>query len=127
MRRLSFLFFACLLICLQDGFSQIVKPWPIPSYNIPVNGTAFFQESSSQTENNLNRGRRKIHVQVLSQKTLDTLSCQATVHVYSLDGLDILGPYTVTCGSTLEVEIDEREWGALVESTYEIHVSVWIE
>ena len=61
------------------------------------------------------------------EKNLDTLSNMATVWIYSIDGLDILGPYYVTCGNTLEVEIDDREWGALVESDMDINVSVWID
>jgi len=38
----------------------------------------------------------------------------------------VLGPYTVYAGETLDVEIDEREWGVLVQTTYEIQVDVWI-
>jgi len=66
-------------------------------------------------------------VQIICQKNLDTLSNMATVWIYSLDGLDILGPYYLACGNTLEVEIDDREWGALVESDMDINVSVWID
>jgi len=41
--------------------------------------------------------------------------------------VDTLGPYLVQCGETLTVEIDEREWGVLVETGSETLVDVWIE
>jgi hypothetical protein len=126
MKRTCFVIMFFLLIIVQAGFSQTIKPYPIPSYNIQVNGMAVFQESAV-SENDSPLGRRKIHVQIICQKNLDTLSNMATVWIYSLDGLDILGPYYLACGNTLEVEIDDREWGALVESDMDINVSVWID
>lgn len=59
--------------------------------------------------------------------SVGTKSCTATVWVYSLDQTTVLGPYTVTCGQTLSVPIDERQWGVLVESEEEVIVDVWIE
>ena len=126
MKRTCFVIMFFLLIFVQAGFSQTIKPYPIPSYDIQVNGMAVFQEPAV-SEDDSPLGRRKIHVQVICQKNLDTLSNMATVWIYSIDGLDILGPYYVTCGNTLEVEIDDREWGALVESDMDINVSVWID
>jgi len=54
-------------------------------------------------------------------------SCQATVWIYSLDEQDILGPYNVSCEELLSVEIDERDWGVVVQSEYHVYVDVWIE
>lgn len=59
--------------------------------------------------------------------SVGTKNCTATVWVYSLDQTTVLGPYTVTCGQTLSVPIDERQWGVLVESEEEVIVDVWIE
>ena len=67
-----------------------------------------------------------MQIQVTSQKTPDTTTCQATVWVYSLDHTTVLGPYTVLCGETLTVDIDDRDWGTLVESDVPVVVSVWI-
>jgi hypothetical protein len=38
-----------------------------------------------------------------------------------------MGPHTLCEGQTLSVEIDENEWGVLVESEAHLVVDVWIE
>ena len=53
---------------------------------------------------------------------------EATVKVYSLDGMDELGPYIVQEGITLTVDIDNREWSVLViEKTPGSEVSWQVE
>jgi len=38
----------------------------------------------------------------------------------------VLGPSTVYAGETLDVPIDERDWGVIVQTSYEIQVDVWV-
>ncbi|RLD83955.1 MAG: hypothetical protein DRJ10_02475 [Bacteroidetes bacterium] len=51
---------------------------------------------------------RKVHIEVDTNEPNSTASAQ--INVYSLDGNDVLGPYTVNQGDELIVTIDEREW-----------------
>jgi hypothetical protein len=60
-------------------------------------------------------------------KVKGSSSSVATVWVYSLDLQDIIGPYTVYGGETIYVDIDEREWGVIVQSEDHVEVDVWIE
>ena len=115
----------CVLFCLHGTFAQTIRPWPIPSFNIPVFGRALFQENVHPSKDNT-EGRRKLHIEVSSQKTPDTLTNPVTVWIYSLDHTTILGPYSVNYGMTLTVDIDDREWGVIVESSETVVVSVWI-
>ena len=122
---------AILSVLLILGFitmrAQSVKPFPIPSYNVPVDDNyARFQENVQPNYPDASLEKRDVHVIIISRNP-ETPSCQATVWIYSLDGLDVLGPYTVMCGGTLVVPVDGRQWGVLVESASEIEVDVWIE
>jgi hypothetical protein len=100
---------------------------PIPSLNIPVNVRANFQELKNginyQMKND--RGRRILHVD--AQHGSSILANCGQVWVYSLDGLDVIGPFPLCAGGSLSVEIDNRDWGALVESDAHLVVDVWIE
>lgn len=52
----------------------------------------------------------------------------AKIIIYSIDGLDELGPFPVIEGGLLKVDIDEREWSVrVVEQTEGSEVSWWIE
>lgn len=107
--------------------AQFSNPYPIPSFNIPVDsGYARFQENIHPINADAPLGKRDAHV-IITSRGPETSGCQAQVWLYSLDGLDILGPYTVMCGETLTVEIDERAWGVLVQTEYDVLVDVWIE
>ena len=68
---------------------------------------------------------RKVHVIVDDIQPSTTAS--AEINIYSLDGIDVLGPYTLTEGEELVVEIDEREWGIdELSSTQNANISYWI-
>jgi hypothetical protein len=125
MKKATIVIIICILYGLQGVFAQTFRPWPIPSFNTPVIGKALFQENKHSYPDNT-EGKRRIHIKVLSQKSPYTIAGSATVWVYSLDQTTVLGPYTVTIGETLTVDIDDREWGVLVESGQEVVVSVWI-
>ncbi len=101
------------------GFQQAFAQFPIPSYDQSVKSRANFQESQSY------RGRRNMNVKVKCVGITSSATCQATVWIYSLDGQTVFGPYTVNGGETLTVEIDDREWGVLVQTNDEITVDIW--
>lgn len=103
----------------------VLGQYPIPSFEVSIHGKATFSEQKS---NNCDSplAKRTLHVHVSCVSSL-LENCSATVWVYSLDGHDTYGPYTVNGGETIAVEIDEREWGAYVESDYAITVDVWID
>lgn len=107
----------------QSSFGQVIPTYPIPSYGVQVSGYANFREGY---HNPAKSTREKMTANVVVT-SVGTKSCTATVWVYSLDQTTVLGPYTVTCGQTLSVPIDERQWGVLVESEEEVIVDVWIE
>lgn len=106
----------------QFSSAQVIPTYPIPSYGVHVTGYANFREGYHNTSKST-REKMTANVVVTS---VGTKSCTATVWVYSLDQTTVLGPYTVTCGQTLSVPIDERQWGVLVESEEEVIVDVWI-
>jgi hypothetical protein len=122
-----------LLFGLQKAFCQ----YPIPSYNVPVISKATFQESKVSTGGsslNNNNGpvsapmaKREMDVKVNCSGSSSGGSCQATVWVYSLDGLTVLGPYVVYGGDILSVTIHDRDWGVLVTTEDDQTVDVWIE
>lgn len=99
---------------------------PIPSYNVLVHQYANFQEQGkSFGSQRLTRGKRKmvIHSTCGGTKT----GCTCNVWVYSLDGLTTLGPFTLIGDDRVYVDIDEREWGVVVESSDKVCIDVWIE
>jgi len=122
-RSFSFAIFLIILLSGFNSFTQNIPVYPIPSYNVAVNGYANFK-NNLQSQRNPVRAKQELNIQIRSSS--GTHNCTATVWVYSLDQTTVLGPYTVTCGQTLSVPIDERQWGVLVESEEEVIVDVWI-
>lgn len=115
------------VICLPSAKSQNLPTYPIPSYNIPIDGAANFRNTltiKDTCKNNKEKRDAYIH---LKSALIGNPDCRATVWLYTLDQSTILGPYGVACGSTLMVPIDEREWGIIVQSDSEVIVDVWIE
>ena len=107
-----------------NGIAQGVPVYPIPSYNVLVDGNATFREDVHKPGFDKSKQKRWMHIRVKPKG--GTQLCQATVWVYTLDQSTVLGPFTVNCGETLVVEIDDREWGVLAESEEEIITDVWI-
>lgn len=107
--------------------SQTGPNYPIPSYNVPIDsGCAHFYERGITFSGDLTREKRNAIV-TIEKRTPGLSDCRSLVWIYSLDELDILGPYVVLCCETLTVEIDERDWGVLVETDSDVLVDVWIE
>lgn len=105
------------------GQHQDIPVYPIPSYNVCVYGLAEFSNQLKTPCENTD-GKRQVHVH-LDPVSSGYPDCEATVWVYSLDEITVLGPFTVDCGQTLDVEIDERDWGVLVNSEEKLIVDVW--
>jgi hypothetical protein len=122
MKRTIFIFI------LFGAFSMLLKAqYPIPSFNVPVYPKATFEEHSEPVP---------ACDQVLEKRDIvirstcgfaSAVECTATVYVYSLDGQNVLGPFTVHCNETLVVGIDSREWGVLIETNCEMTIDVWTE
>lgn len=122
-KSFSFAIFLVFLLSCYNSYAQNIPVYPIPSYNVSVNGYANFKNNLQSLKNPV-RAKQELDIQIRSGS--GTHNCTATVWVYSLDQTTVLGPYTVTCGQTLSVPIDERQWGVLVESEEEVIVDVWI-
>lgn len=115
------IFFITVLFLMFPLYSQNYPVYAIPSFGIPVSGVALFKDATSTAPLPV-KGKRSVNVSVRG-----TPSAQASVIIYTLDGSYSLGPYLVQTGQTLTVEIDEREWGVMVNSEENVLVSVWIE
>jgi hypothetical protein len=120
-----FLLFTVSLSGLTGSFAQQLPSYPIPSYNVTIDSLANFSELTNSATSQVCEAKREINVQV--KPKAGTGLCSATIWIYSLDQSTVLGPYSVSCGSTLTIEIDDREWGVLVESDDDVIVDVWIE
>jgi hypothetical protein len=123
MKTICFILCFIVFISINPLSGQVVKIYPIPSYNVLVESSAIFQEMLPSN----NKAKREIKVHIFPSHKSDSIPCFAEVTIYSLDHQTVLGPYTVNCGETLSVEIDEREWGVAVTSYNPVDVSVWID
>lgn len=121
----NLIFFAILTLTTLTGWSQSLKPYPIPSFGATVNGWALFSENGANA-GGPSKAKKDGYVKVYTSRP-EVQNCGATIYWYSIDGLNILGPFEVSCGETLSTPIDEREWGVLVITEDEIMVDVWIE
>jgi hypothetical protein len=101
--------------------------YPIPSYNIEVNGYANFTQSTLNQAQLRVQPMEKVEMNVIIKSSSGSTDCQATVWVYSLDNNTVLGPFTVSCDQLLQVSIDTSEsWGVLVDTDEDLLVSVWV-
>jgi hypothetical protein len=118
------LFISMILVCFfgNRGNGQSIKTYPIPSFNVVLTGMANFREQLQKGDHGLTEGKK-----TMSVTSSGISQGSAQVWIYSLDGLTILGPYTLNPGETIMVEIDDRAWGVLCESAGEVILSVWIE
>lgn len=123
MKTILFLSILLFLIDVPDAKSQ----YPIPSYDIPVNYRANFQEvNNGVSQIHDSRERRKVIVRTVCGST-GISSCTALVWVYRIDGQAIYGPFIVNPGTDLIVDVDDGLWGVYIESDGPIIVDVLIE
>jgi len=105
--------------------------YAIPAYDVPVTQNTTFQEPVSifKEKPGSDRERRTAHCDVETQTPPNSPNAViAIVQFFSLDGQDVYGPYNVYENETLNVEIDDREWGMNVIQVMEnSEMSVWTE
>lgn len=126
-------YIAYILVVLFIGFcapkAKAQIQYPIPSFDVElIQVNTSFEETSGLS--NLSKPGSREERQLLVQASDDNpaQNSWAVVIIYSLDGQDQLGPYTVYEGATLSVAIDERQWGVKVMDFLPgCIVSVWIE
>ena len=125
MKKLLFIIILGIYAGMIAGFSQGITIYPIPSSGVEVNGFANFQETGTGMSLLNPQGKRAINVMVTTSYP-GHQKVQATVWFYSLDSLEMMGPYTTMENDILSESIDFKAWGALIESDDDVLVSVWI-
>ena len=126
MKKSTILLFMFIALFGIEAKPQNIPLYPIPSYNVDVNGFANFQENTQSQAIVQPADKRVLDVQVKSVSGSN--DCQATIWVYTLDNSILLGPYTVYCNQPYQVAIDPSElWGVLVDMDEDLLVSVWID
>jgi hypothetical protein len=108
---------------IKPSNAQNIPTYPIPSYNVDVNGYANFREGTTTQTLDSPEEKRVVNIEV--RVPTSNQDCQATVWIYTLDYTTVLGPYTVNCNEPLSVTIDDRKWGVLVETNETLSFSVW--
>jgi hypothetical protein len=127
MKKITGLALFIFILSCTDAKSQGGPVYPIPSYNIEVNGYANFTQSTLNQAQLRVQPMEKVEMNVIIKSSSGSTDCQATVWVYSLDNNTVLGPFTVSCDQLLQVSIDTSEsWGVLVDTDEDLLVSVWV-
>lgn len=108
----------------HNAYSQSPVSYPIPSYDVLINGRAIFQESYGIAGNNTD-GKKTISVISAAYNTIAPKSI--TVYVYSLDGLSCLGPFSFSVGQSFYIEVDNRNWGVQIQTIDLVEISVFID
>jgi len=116
-----------LLLTAVFFFAQIayvLAYMPIPAYKVPVGHHQNFVEKPGGKKGDHDpKAKRDMHVQSSVTSGKPTL---AIIWVYSLDGQDILGPFYLLSGQSIDVPIDARDWGVYVQSDDHVIISVWV-
>ena len=118
--------YVLILFVLAAFINPAKAQYPIPSYEVTVNGQATFEENDQIILPPASTDRTR---QLIVHSTVAHLIASApiiSVWLYSLDGQTKRGPYTLDMNYT-EFEIDERPWGVLTVTTQEVLFDVWIE
>lgn len=99
--------------------------YPIPSYDVTIIGKAVFLEriqSCPEAQKMIN-----VRKQCVGFTTIpEDVEPPTRIYIFSKDGINILGPYYLSCGETFSVPVDDREWGVLVDTDVEVYIDVWI-
>jgi hypothetical protein len=97
---------------------------PIPSYNAKVSGSETFVENHQSNGNSAPDWVGKREMVIVAQVS-GPVGTPVNIWVYSLDLQDILGPYILYDRGSITVEIDDRNWGVLIQCEYNVTVSIW--
>jgi hypothetical protein len=120
-------FIAFLMILTLWAGITLQASRPIPSFKANVEYRANFQEmnQSNKSNNGPNSGEKGKRYMIVVTNVAGPVSPPISVWVYSLDGLDILGPYTLYGDDQISVPIDDRDWGTIIQCNVKCDVSVW--
>jgi hypothetical protein len=107
---------------LNVSLAQMVNVNPIPYYDYYMTQeyAAFQEQGSGET-----REKRDMNVAVIPSSDGIT-DIYATVTLVKKNSSETLGPFTVYADQTLSVELPKGKWGVIVNSGYDLLVSVWI-
>ena len=118
---------ALMILISTFSLAAVYGQNPIPSWNIPVYHRANFQETSKKISGQGDQVMGKRVLNVHAQTGSNGPQNCGTVYIYRLDSTMVMGPCTLCEGQTLSVEIDQNEWGVLVESEAHLVIDVWID
>jgi hypothetical protein len=107
---------------LNVSLAQMVKVNPIPCYNYYMTQeyAAFQEQGTGET-----REKREVNIVVNPGSDAET-DIFATVTFVKKNGTEVLGPFTVYADQTFTLELPKGKWGAIVNSSYDLFVSIWI-
>jgi hypothetical protein len=127
MKKITGIALFIFMLSCNDAKSQGIPLYPIPSYNIEVNGYANFTQNTLNPAQLRVQAMEKVEMNVIIKSSSGSPDCQATVWIYSLDNNTVRGPFTVSCDQPLQVSTDTSEsWGVLVDTDEDLLVSVWM-
>jgi len=111
-------------VFLLAGITTLWAIKPIPSYNVPIfRQQTFVEKRTSQDPSP--KGKRDMNVKSTVTSTNKPTPTLVVVYIFSMDGRDVMGPYTLVNNQTLTVTVDEREWGVYAVSDDHVELSVW--
>ena len=117
------------ILMVTAVFAKAKGANPIPSYNVPVENKAYFQEDNSILGNyDPSKEKRDINVSndgPGGNRNVPVESSAVTVYIYRLDQSIVLGPFIVPAGETLTIPIDVYQWGVSTQTNNPTTVSVW--
>ena len=116
-------FITFLMILTLGAVISLQASKPIPSYNAQIQKANF--EENHQASANQNFGEKGRRYMMVMSQVAGPSKTPIFIWVYSLDGVDIQGPFIVYGSGEISAPIDGREWGAVVQCTDKIIVSVW--
>ena len=116
------------ILMVTAVFAKAQGANPIPSYNVPVENKAYFQENKLIPSNyDPSKERRDMNVSnggPGGNKNVPESSA-VTVYIYRVDQSIVLGPFIVPAGETLTIQIDVYQWGVYTQTNNPTNVSVW--
>jgi len=118
------------ILMVTAVFAKAQGANPIPSYNVPVENKAYFQENNSILGNyDLSKEKRDINVSNDGSAGNGNGpvggGSSIAVYIYRLDQSVKLGPFIVPAGETLTIPIDVYQWGVYTQTNNPTNVSVW--
>lgn len=128
MKKIKILLLTISILMVSAAFVKAGNP--IPSYNVPISNTAYFQEDNSLPSNySPTKERRDMNVSNDTPGYMPngTGSGAIEVIIFRLDQSIVLGPFTIPAGEILTVPIDGERWGVAAQTIEPTYMSVWTD